>query len=74
MGISGMPETSGSVYIFDFDLAKLYIDPVSETHIPFRTGLSLTGTPRYASSNIHLRHGKAFLRVPSKSHWTFICV
>ena len=74
MGISGMPETSGSVYIFDFDLAKLYIDPVSETHIPFRTGLSLTGTPRYASSNIHMRHGKGLLRVLSKLYWKLICV
>eukprot|EP01006_Ploeotia_vitrea_P018076 TRINITY_DN49339_c0_g1_i1.p1 TRINITY_DN49339_c0_g1~~TRINITY_DN49339_c0_g1_i1.p1 ORF type:complete len:396 (-),score=-7.25 TRINITY_DN49339_c0_g1_i1:88-1275(-) len=42
------------VYAIDFGLAKLYRDPRSHSHVPYREGRSLTGTARYASVNAHL--------------------
>ena len=42
------------VYAIDFGLAKLYRDPRTHSHIPYRENRSLTGTARYASLNAHL--------------------
>ena len=48
------PPYKDTLYIIDFGLAKMYRNPVHFTHIPPRTGRSLTGTARYASLNAHL--------------------
>ncbi|KAG1887633.1 kinase-like domain-containing protein [Suillus subluteus] len=49
----GIGEKSHMVYLFDFGLAKLYVDPSTGTHIPFHEGRVGLGTPRYASYNVH---------------------
>ncbi|KAG1748029.1 kinase-like protein [Suillus occidentalis] len=49
----GIGEKSDMVYLFDFGLAELYVDPSTGTHILFREGRVGLGTPRYASYNVH---------------------
>lgn len=41
------------VYIIDFGLSKLYWDGTRNSHAVQKSGLSLTGTARYASINAH---------------------
>ncbi|EMD34930.1 hypothetical protein CERSUDRAFT_54453, partial [Gelatoporia subvermispora B] len=47
----GLGESRNVVYLFDFGVSKLYMDPITRKHIPFRDGRSEVGTPRYVSHN-----------------------
>ncbi len=45
--------TSTNIFLVDFGLSKCFWNPESNSHIPYRTGKHLTGTPRYASIRNH---------------------
>ena len=50
----GKGANSQVVYIIDYGLAKLFRDPKTRQHIPYKDNKKLTGTARYASINTHL--------------------
>ncbi|KAI7898162.1 kinase-like domain-containing protein [Cokeromyces recurvatus] len=52
----GRPGTkyADTVYLIDYGMAKLYRDPKTKQHIPYRERKSLSGTARYMSINTHL--------------------
>ncbi|OBZ65271.1 Casein kinase I [Grifola frondosa] len=49
----GIKRRANLVYLFDLGLGKLYVDPTTGQHKPFREGLVGVGTVRYASANVH---------------------
>ncbi|CEG72447.1 Putative CK1/CK1/CK1-G protein kinase [Rhizopus microsporus] len=52
----GRPGTkyANTVFLIDYGMAKLYRDPKTKQHIPYRERKSLSGTARYMSINTHL--------------------
>ncbi|CAO3690447.1 unnamed protein product [Rhizopus stolonifer] len=52
----GRPGTkyANTVFMVDYGMAKLYRDPRTKKHIPYRERRSLSGTARYMSINTHL--------------------
>lgn len=51
--VFGLEHHGNDLYLIDFGLSKCYVHPDTQVHIPFQTGKSLIGTPRYASINNH---------------------
>jgi serine/threonine protein kinase len=51
--VFGLGKHCNELYLIDFGLSKCYVHPETHVHIPFQTGKSLIGTPRYASINNH---------------------
>ncbi|KAI0782738.1 putative casein kinase [Abortiporus biennis] len=49
----GQIEDYKQLFLFDLGLCKLFLDPTTGTHMPFREGRAGIGTPRYASHNVH---------------------
>lgn len=49
-----MVDKNNNVFVIDIGMTKLYRDPNTNQHIPYREDKSLSGTPRYASINTHL--------------------
>ncbi|KAI9271963.1 kinase-like domain-containing protein [Sporodiniella umbellata] len=45
---------ANTVFLIDYGMAKLYRDPKTKQHIPYRERKSLSGTARYMSINTHL--------------------
>lgn len=54
--LMGRPQTKNAniVHLVDFGMVKLYRDPKTKQHIPYREMKSLSGTARYMSINTHL--------------------
>ena len=55
----GLPgtRTANVIHLIDFGMAKLWRDPKTKQHIPYRERKSLSGTARYMSINTHLGRG-----------------
>jgi serine/threonine protein kinase len=51
--IGGSRHDCHVIYMVDMGLCKLYRDPKTHRHIPYRVNKKLTGTPRYASVHTH---------------------
>ncbi|KAF9479534.1 kinase-like protein, partial [Pholiota conissans] len=50
----GLVEEYQRLYLFDMGLSKLFLDPKTGKHMPFREGRAGVGTARYACYNAHL--------------------
>jgi serine/threonine protein kinase len=49
----GRGEKQNIPHLIDFGLSKIYIDPKTGIHIPYKDNKSFTGTERYASLSTH---------------------
>jgi len=52
--LAGLGKRASLIYTIDFGLAKVYRDPKTLEHVPYRVGKSFSGTQRYASIHAHL--------------------
>ncbi|KAG1443621.1 hypothetical protein G6F56_010607 [Rhizopus delemar] len=54
--LMGRPGTvyADQVFMIDYGMAKLYRDPKTKKHVPYREHKSLSGTARYMSTHTHL--------------------
>ena len=52
--LMGRGARKNTLYIIDFGLSKVYMDPRTRRHVPYKEGKNLTGTARYASVGAHL--------------------
>lgn len=43
-----------TIYLIDFGLAKMYRNPRTKEHLPYREGCHILGNARFASINSHL--------------------
>ncbi|KAG1723096.1 casein kinase 1, epsilon [Suillus lakei] len=50
----GLGNLRPTAFIIDFSITKMYWNTTTSDHVPFRHGLSLSGTPVFASINNHL--------------------
>lgn len=51
--LTGLGDKTGHLFMIDFGLAKLFINPETKKHISMKTGNRITGTVRYCSINTH---------------------
>lgn len=57
----GWDKTSHIVHMFDFETARMYVDPETGEHIPFCKRRRAEGTTRYAPLSFHTLDGARIL-------------
>lgn len=65
----GMGRLCNIVHMYDFGIAKLYLNPKTGKHIPMREDRIRLGpgTPRYSSANVHFQRGEYILWYDSQN-------
>lgn len=53
----GTGQKSDDLYMFDFGLSRLYVDPETGKHIPYCEGKKNIGSIRFTSYNVNHVHG-----------------